>query len=109
MYPQSLVGIKTKPAAAWNVALGGGQTTSTRRTATIETNVSITNWCATPEARVAAKTAAQSALTAVGFNALMPSDAEVLLEDKSTAYVSSLIFRAWIDTETGWVYQNQNS
>lgn len=108
-YPQSLAGIKTKPAGAWGVTTGTGQSTSTRRVATIETNVSVSIWCATPEARAAAKSAAMNALTAVGFTALVPSDAEVIIEDNSTAYVSSMTYRAWIDTVTGWVYQNQNS
>lgn len=108
-YPQSLAGMKTKPAGAWGVTTGTGQTTSTRRLATVETNVSISVWSATPEARAAAKAACMNALTTVGFTALVPSDAEVVLEDQSTVYVASMVFRAWIDTVTGWVYQNQNS
>lgn len=108
-YPQSLAGIKAKPAGAWGVTTGTGQTTSTRRLATVETNVSLSVWSATPEARAAAKAACMAALTSVGFTALVPSDAEVTLEDVSTAYVTNMLFRAWIDTDTGWVYQNQNS
>jgi hypothetical protein len=107
-YPQSLAGIKTKPAGAWGVTTGTGQTTSTRRLATVETNVSVSIWCATPEVRAAAKAACMTAFTTVGFTALVPSDAEVIIEDQSTAYVTNLTFRAWIDTTTGWVYQNQN-
>ena len=108
-YPQSLATMKTKPAGAWGVTTGSGQATSTRRLATVETNVSASVWCATPEARAAVKSAVLTALSNVGFVALVPSDAEVVLEDQSTAYVSSMTFRAWIDTVTGWVYQNQNS
>lgn len=108
-YPQSLAAMKTKPAGAWSVTTGSGNATSTRRIATAETNVSTSIWCATPEARAAAKSAVMNALTAVGFVALVPSDAEVIIEDQSTAYVSSMTFRAWIDTVTGWVYQSQNS
>ncbi|HWQ98925.1 MAG TPA: hypothetical protein VN538_12655 [Clostridia bacterium] len=108
-YPQSLAGIKTKPAGAWGVTTGTGQTTSTRRLATAETNVSLSVWSATPEARAAAKAACMDALTSIGFTALVPSDAEIVLEDQSTAYISNMLFRAWIDTVTGWVYQNQNS
>lgn len=108
-YPQSLAAIKTKPAGAWGVVSGSGNTTNTRRLATVETNVSASIWCATPEARAAAKAAVMAALTGVGFVALVPSDAEVVIEDDSTAYVSSMTFRAWIDTVTGWVYQSQNA
>lgn len=109
MYPQNLSAIKQKPAAAWSVTTGTGQSTSTRRLATIETTISISLWSATPEARATAKTAIMTALTSVGFLALVPSDAEVVLADETTAYVSTMIFRAWIDTATGWVYQHQNS
>jgi len=108
-YPQSLAGIKTNPAGAWGVTVGTGQTTSTRRLATAETNVSLSVWCATPEARAAAKAACMEAFTSVGFTALLPSDAEVVIEDQSTAYITNMTFRAWIDSVTGWVYQNQNS
>lgn len=108
-YPQSLATMKTKPVGAWGVTTGSGSTTSTRRVATVETNVSTAIWCATPEARASAKAAVMAALTMIGFVALVPSDAEVVIEDQSTAYVSSMTFRAWIDSVTGWVYQSQNS
>lgn len=109
MYPQNLSTIKQKPAAAWSVTTGTGQSTSTRRLATIETTISISAWSATPEARAAAKAAVMTALTNVGFLALVPSDAEVVLADETTVYVSTMVYRGWIDTTTGWVYQHQNS
>jgi len=109
MYPQNLSTVKQKPAAAWSVTTGTGQSTSTRRLATIETTITISVWSATPEARAAAKAAVMTALTNVGFLALVPSDAEVVLEDQTTVYVSTMVYRGWIDTATGWVYQHQNS
>jgi len=108
-YPQSIATMKTKPVGAWGVTVGTGQTTNTRRLATVETNVSASVWCASPELRAAVKEAVLNTLSGVGFVALVPYDAEVTLEDQSTAYVSNMTFRAWIDTVTGWVYQNQNS
>ena len=110
MYPQSIAAFTEQPIGAWTVATGTGQSTSTRRLATVETTVNVSLWCASAEARAEAKQSVLSALVAVGFLALVPSDAEVVLDGgKATAYVSSMVFRAWIDTATGWVYQHQNS
>jgi len=106
-YPQRLTAIREKPAGAWSVATGTGQSTSTRRLATIEATVTLSLWSATPEARAEAKAAAMAALTGVGFLALVPADAEVALDDQTTAYVSVMTFRGWIDTVTYWVYQRQ--
>jgi len=77
--------------------------------ATIETSVQISIWAASPALRAACKSAVMASFATVGFLALVPSDAEVVIEAETTAYVSSMTFRAWIDTATGWVYQNQNS
>jgi len=108
-YPQRLNNIRQSPAGAWSVTTGSGLSTSTRRMATIETSVQISIWTSSPALRAACKSAVMSAFAAVGFLALVPSDAEVVIEAETTAYVSSMTFRAWIDTATGWVYQNQHS
>ncbi|MEG1525703.1 MAG: hypothetical protein RR475_11905 [Clostridia bacterium] len=47
------------------------------------------------------------AFTGVGFSALLPSDAEILLSDDSAAFVTNMTFKGWIDTTTYWVYQKQ--
>lgn len=109
MYPQKLDGIQTKPAGAWSVTTGSGQSTSTRRIATVETSIQISIWAADAVARAEMKSLVMNAITGVGFKALVPSDAEVVIKAEQTAFVSSMTFRGWIDTATGWVYQNQNS
>ena len=108
-YPQRLNTIRQSPAGAWSVTTGSGLSTSTRRMATIETSVQISIWTSNPALRAACKSAIASAFASIGFLALVPSDAEVVIEAETTAYVSSMTFRAWIDTATGWVYQNQHS
>lgn len=108
-YPQRLNTIRQSPAGAWSVTTGSGLSTSTRRMATIETSVQISIWASNPALRATCKSAVMAAFAAFGFLALVPSDAEVVIEAETTAYVSSMTFRAWIDTVTGWVYQNQNS
>lgn len=109
MYPQKLDAIQTKPAGAWSVTTGSGQSTSTRKLATVETSIQISIWAADAAIRAAVKSLVMNAITGVGFKALVPSDAEVVIKAEQTAFVSSMTFRAWIDTATGWVYQNQNS
>lgn len=109
MYPQKINQLKSMPAGAWSVVTGSGSSTSTRRLATVETSVQISVWAADAAVRAALKSAIMQTFTGVGFTALIPSDAELTVADESTAYVSSMTFRAWIDTATGWVYQKQNS
>ncbi|MEA5060676.1 MAG: hypothetical protein VB049_11705 [Candidatus Pelethousia sp.] len=107
-YPQSLARIKERPAAAWGVVIGSGSGTSTVRQAIIETTITISLWAGTAEVRMAFKDALRELFAGTGFLVQLPSDTEMTLdsEGKQTAYVSNMSFKGWIDTQTGWVYQN---
>ncbi|MEG1756768.1 MAG: hypothetical protein RRZ24_11140 [Clostridia bacterium] len=106
-YPPDTSGIKQTPAGSWTVGAGSGASTSSRRMATVETTVAIALWCGSADARADTKRSVMDAFTGVGFSALLPSDAEILLSDDSAAFVTNMTFKGWIDTTTYWVYQKQ--
>jgi hypothetical protein len=107
-YPQTLANINERPVAAWGVIVGSGSGTSTVRQAIIETTVTVSLWAGTPEQRAAQKAALRELFADTGFLVQIPSDTEISLDEKGkqTVYVSNMSFKAWIDTQTGWVYQN---
>ena len=106
-YPPDASGIKQTPAGSWTVGTGSGDSTSTRRMATVETTVAISLWCGSADMRADAKRSVMNAFVTVGFTSLIPSDAEILLSDESAAFVTNMTFKGWIDTTTYWVYQKQ--
>jgi len=98
-----------RPFGTWAVSAGSGLSTSTRRMATLETTVRVSIWTDDPAARARLKSEVAQAFSNVGFTVLAPNDAEETGGTEQTLYTSAMTFRAWIDTATGWVYQNQNA